>query len=55
MASLAVEAKDKGSVAIPARQLLDILKAFPEQPLTFSIDNKHFGVEISSGSRATTK
>lgn len=46
--SLAVEAKDKGNVAIPARQLLDILKAFPEQPLTFSIDAKHFGVEISS-------
>ena len=47
-ATLAVEAKDKGSVAIPARLLLDTLKAFPEQPLTFSIDNKHFGVEINS-------
>ncbi|HPF91562.1 MAG TPA: DNA polymerase III subunit beta, partial [Flavobacteriales bacterium] len=47
-ASLAVEAKDKGTVAIPARLLLDTLKAFPEQPLTFSIDGKHFGVEINS-------
>ncbi|HRH70860.1 MAG: DNA polymerase III subunit beta [Flavobacteriales bacterium] len=47
-ATLAVEAKDKGSVAIPARLLLDTLKAFPEQPLTFSVDNKHFGVEINS-------
>ncbi|MBL7962418.1 MAG: DNA polymerase III subunit beta [Flavobacteriales bacterium] len=46
--TLAVEAKDKGSVAIPARLLLDTLKAFPEQPLTFSIDGKHHGVEISS-------
>ncbi len=47
-ASMAVEAKDKGSVAIPARILLDTLKAFPEQPLTFSVDPKHHGVEISS-------
>ncbi|HMQ76943.1 MAG TPA: DNA polymerase III subunit beta [Flavobacteriales bacterium] len=47
-ATMAVEAKDKGSVAIPARILLDTLKAFPEQPLTFSIDGKHHGVEISS-------
>jgi DNA polymerase III subunit beta len=47
-ASLAVEAKDKGTVAIPARLLLDTLKAFPEQPLTFSVDSKHFGVEINS-------
>lgn len=47
-ASLAVEAKDKGTVAIPARLLLDTLKAFPEQPLTFSVDAKHFGVEINS-------
>ncbi|HRN37033.1 MAG TPA: DNA polymerase III subunit beta [Flavobacteriales bacterium] len=47
-AEMAVEAKDKGSVAIPARLLLDTLKAFPEQPLTFSVDGKHFGIEISS-------
>ncbi len=47
-ASMAVEAKDKGSVAIPARIILDTLKAFPEQPLTFTIDAKHHGVEINS-------
>ncbi|MFT3885426.1 MAG: DNA polymerase III subunit beta [Flavobacteriales bacterium] len=47
-ATMPVEAKDKGSVAIPARLLLDTLKAFPEQPLTFSVDTKHFGIEISS-------
>ncbi|MCB0792171.1 MAG: DNA polymerase III subunit beta [Flavobacteriales bacterium] len=46
--TMPVEAKDKGSVAIPARLLLDTLKAFPEQPLTFTIDGKHHGVEISS-------
>lgn len=36
-------------VAIPARILQDILKALPEQPLTFIIDEDNFGVEISSG------
>ena len=30
---LEVEAKEKGSIAIPAKLLLDTLKAFPEQPL----------------------
>ena len=35
-------------VAIPARILQDILKALPEQPLTFIIDEETFGVEISS-------
>ena len=45
---MAVEAKEKGNIAIPARLLLDTLKTFPEQPLTFSIDEKTYGVEISS-------
>lgn len=35
-------------IAIPAKILLDILKALPEQPLTFIIDDDNFGVEISS-------
>ena len=35
-------------VAIPAKILLDILKALPEQPITFIIDDNTFGVEISS-------
>lgn len=43
-----IESKDKGIVAIPARLLLDTLKAFPEQPLTFTIDTKKNGIEISS-------
>ncbi|HMW98392.1 MAG TPA: DNA polymerase III subunit beta, partial [Flavobacteriales bacterium] len=43
-ATMPVEAKDKGVVAIPARLLLDTLKAFPEQPLTFSVDGKHYGI-----------
>ncbi|MBX2904160.1 MAG: DNA polymerase III subunit beta [Chitinophagales bacterium] len=43
-----VETKDKGRVAIPAKILIDTLKNLPEQPLTFSIDLKTFGIEITS-------
>jgi DNA polymerase-3 subunit beta len=44
---LAVESSEKGSVCIPARLLLDTLKTFPEQPLTFTIEENNT-VEISS-------
>jgi DNA polymerase-3 subunit beta len=43
-----VESKDNGTIAIPARLLIDTLKTFPEQPLTFSFDTAKFGIEISS-------
>jgi DNA polymerase III subunit beta len=43
-----IEAKEDGIIAIPAKMLLDTVKSFPEQPLTFTIDPKTFGVEISS-------
>lgn len=42
------EAREKGKIAIPARLLLDMLKTFPEQPLTFSIKDDTFQVEMSS-------
>ncbi|MCL5128949.1 MULTISPECIES: DNA polymerase III subunit beta [unclassified Algibacter] len=45
--SLDVESDSEGSVAIPARLLLDTLKTFPEQPLTFVIEENNT-VEISS-------
>jgi DNA polymerase-3 subunit beta len=45
---LNVESKDTGNVAIPARLLIDTLKTFPEQPLTFSIDKKRLAIEIAS-------
>ncbi|MDO5981242.1 DNA polymerase III subunit beta [Flavivirga spongiicola] len=45
--SLDVESDSKGSVAIPARLLLDTLKTFPEQPLTFVVEDNNI-VEISS-------
>jgi DNA polymerase-3 subunit beta len=45
---ISVEAKQDGVVAIPAKLLLDTLKTFPDQPLTFTIDEENFGIEISS-------
>ncbi len=45
---LKVEAKDNGRIAIPARIFLDTLKTLPEQPLTINVDEKTFGVEITS-------
>ncbi|MBL4887250.1 MAG: DNA polymerase III subunit beta [Flavobacteriaceae bacterium] len=47
VATLDVESDSKGNAAIPARLLLDTLKTFPEQPLTFSIKENNT-VEISS-------
>ncbi|SMO74993.1 DNA polymerase III subunit beta [Solitalea koreensis] len=47
--SLQVEAKENGKIAIPSRILLDTLKTLPEQPVTFTIDNNTFAVEINAG------
>jgi DNA polymerase-3 subunit beta len=41
-------ASDSGSIAVPARILTDTLKEFPEQPLTFEIDNDKLSVVINS-------
>ena len=46
--SMEVTSKEKGLVAVPARILLDTLKTFAEQPLTFSINEKTFMMELSS-------
>lgn len=48
-ATLEIDSTSKGSVAIPAKLLLDILKTFPEQPLTFTVEDNST-VEISSNS-----
>lgn len=45
--TLEVESTSTGSVALPARLLLDTLKTFPEQPLTFIVEDNNT-VEISS-------
>jgi len=38
----------EGTIAIPAKLLIDTLKEFPEQPLTFQVDDESFGIEIFS-------
>ncbi|MBN2666260.1 MAG: DNA polymerase III subunit beta [Bacteroidales bacterium] len=38
----------EGLIAIPAKLLIDTLKEFPEQPLTFQVDLTTFGIQIFS-------
>lgn len=46
--SMSVQSDGKGKVAIPAKILLDTLKALPEQPVTIAVNEDNFGVEITS-------
>lgn len=45
---LPVEAKESGRIAAPARILLETLKNLPDQPVTFTIDEETYTIEISS-------
>jgi len=45
---LEVEAKEDGSIAMPAKILLETLRNLPEQPVTFSIDDDTYSIEINS-------
>ena len=42
------DADEDGNIAIPAKLLLDTLKTFSDQPLTFLIDKNTNGIEIGS-------
>lgn len=46
--SMEVMADTSGKVAIPGKILLETLKALPQQPITFTIDEETFGIEITS-------
>jgi len=46
-AKLEVESEDEGAIAVPAKLLLETLKTFPEQPLTFVIED-NYTIEISA-------
>tara|TARA_A100001011_G_scaffold392682_1_gene480793 strand:+ start:312 stop:1430 length:1119 start_codon:yes stop_codon:yes gene_type:complete len=46
--SLTVESNQNGNAAIPAKLLIETLKTFPEQPLTFYLENQNNTIEISS-------
>ncbi len=43
------KAEKPGSVAIPAKKLLDVLKTFADIPVTFTVNKDTFGVELSAG------
>ena len=45
---LEVVSDEDGKIAIPAKILLDTLKALPDQPITITVDNEVNGVEIKS-------
>ncbi len=45
---LSVNSEADGSVAIPAKILLETLKALPAQPITIAVDDETMGVEITS-------
>lgn len=47
VSTIDVESDSQGSIAVPARLLLDTLKTFPEQPLTFVKEDNNT-IEISS-------
>lgn len=50
ISKIPVQSKETGSVAIPAKILLDTLKTFPpDTPIYFNIDNATFAIEISAG------
>ena len=46
MTELEIEATENGAIAVPARLLLDTLRSLPEQPITISINQETFGVEM---------
>ena len=47
VSSMDVDSKSKGSLAIPSKLLIDTLKTFPEQPLTFTVQDNNI-IEINS-------
>jgi len=48
IAEMEVGAREDGSVAAPARILIDTLRNLPEQPVTITVDNDTHAIEISS-------
>ena len=46
--TIEVLAEDNFRVAVPAKILLETLKALPQQPVTFMIDEENYNIEITS-------
>jgi DNA polymerase-3 subunit beta len=45
--SIKVESNENGSIAIPAKTLLEALSNLPDQPVSFIIDSKKFSAKLS--------
>jgi DNA polymerase-3 subunit beta len=43
-----VDSDGEADIAVPAKILLDTLKALPSQPITFNINEDNYGIEITS-------
>lgn len=43
-----IDCKETGNIAVPSRILLDTLKNLPEQPISFTIDEETYSIELSS-------
>ena len=43
-----VNSTSEGNIAIPSKLLIETLRALPEQPVTFNIDEKTYSIEIIS-------
>ncbi len=46
--SMPVDAEESGTVAVPARIFLDTLKNLPEQPISITLDEDTYSIEIHS-------
>ena len=46
VSSIKVDSKSKGNIAIPSKLLIDTLKTFPDQPLTFTVEENNI-IEIA--------
>lgn len=48
ISSLTVSGKKGGKVAVPAKILLETLKALPDQPIKFNVDDKNKAIKLKS-------
>jgi DNA polymerase-3 subunit beta len=48
IAEMDIDTRDNGSIAVPAKILIDTLKGLPEQPVTFLVDENTYGIELAS-------
>ena len=48
LSKIDIESRNDGRITIPSKILIDTLKTFSNQPLTFLIDEESSSIEISS-------